>query len=218
MGRNLREEIVSRERLTAPHYLAHSRILDNLPPGRHRALDFGCRYSMLPALLVDTGFVRVEAIDRDPLVQDYQRRVAKNLRVSFNWRVSWGNQPKMPLPYQDKFFDLVTAVWAVQHNFPLEEQISLMKHLSSCVAVGGSLLVVSSFTPGETFEDQDREDPQIILSLVDHARLRDQFYEGPIKMSLKELDHFQYIHGTTDGKFCKPEEANAICYKLERTG
>lgn len=206
-------EQVTRERLTAPHYLALSWVLDNLPDSRGRFLDFGCRSSILPGLVAKRGWM-VTALDRDSGVIDLQSTAARSLGIPMTWRPVWWSQaPNIPLPFRESLpFDCIAAVWALQHNFPQAAIASLAKSLAAVVAPGGCLLIVGSFHPSITREDHARKDPQIILS---GAAWTTEVIE-PTGLQLTEAWFFRYEHGTPDGDWCDRDLANAICVKLER--
>lgn len=209
---------VTRERLTAAHYLATSWVLDNLPEQRGRLLDFGSRSSILPGLASNRGWL-VTALDRGPRIIDLQATAAVSLGIKMTWHPVWWSQSETSvLPLSVSLpFDCIAAVWALQHNFPIAAQTQLAKSLAALVAPGGRLLIVGSFHPSITREDHARQDPQIILS---GAAWTTEILEpmglltGP--MLLTETKFFNYKHGTTHGDWCDRELANAICVRLER--
>lgn len=214
----LRQRVVTLENLTAAHYHAYSWVLSNLPPEKPTgwALDFGCRISVLPALLVEAGY-KVVAIDRARGVVEEQAGTARALGVPFSWDVAqfeWSAGRKFPAIASG--FAVATAVWAVQHNFPAQAQTDLAVELARLVAPGGLLLVVSSHSSRESREDWNRRDPQIILSGPDHAAVILEPLEKA-GMRAETVDHFRYEHGTVEGCWCGPGAANAICYKLKKT-
>ena len=209
------QRFVTRERLTAAHFLANSFILDNLPDVRGRLLDFGSRSSILPGLATNRGWM-VTALDRDRNIIDLQVAAARQLGISMTWRTAWWDQqPGIPLPFRETLpFDCVTAVWALQHNFPIAAQTALAKSLASLVAPGGRLLIVGSFHPSITREDKERQDPQIILS---GAAWTTEIIE-PTGLQTVKTEWFRYEHGTEVGDWCPcRDEANAICVRLKRS-
>lgn len=200
------ESILTRQRLTSPHYLAFSWVYGKLAEGGvKRVLDFGSRYSLLPTLLSLYGH-RVTAVDRDPIVIESQRKMGADHGVEIDalkWTID-----DAPLPEP---FDAAVACWAVQHN-DLGEQTRIMRELVRMIRPGGRLLVVSSYASRQTFRQDNRPDPQWVLNRHDH----ETHLIGPSGATLKEWAPFWYRHATYEGDWCltDDEAANAVAYEL----
>lgn len=199
--------------MTAPHHLAVSYALERVVHLKPRSvLDFGCRGSLLPGLMRAAG-ASVVAVDRDPRVGDLQRDAAKKLGVPFDWTAEVGDAQTMAM--SGLKFDVVTALWAIQHN-SREEQARIAMDLASVLEPGGRLIVVSSFSPGGTWLDSEREDPQVRLGFDDLMNL----IVSPIMLSHPgskfECQFFSYQHGTTVGDWCSSSVACAIAYEVKR--
>lgn len=210
----LSSEHVTRQKLTAPHWLATSWALGELVAELDRGplsrvADFGCRDSLLPGLVNALG-IAVNGVDRDPNVSDLQDAAAKRLGMSRNWRVQVGGELD-----DDVTYDAVTALWAVQHN-PPDEQSQIVMHLCERLCPGGVLLVVASYEPVTTRVDEQRADPQVRLCFEDVLTL----LVGPVMKrwtgSRFRAEFFSYEHATTHGEWCGSESANAIAWSLRR--
>ena len=204
-----RKRVLSIDSLTAPHYLATAWVLDRIRPGE-RVFDFGSRYSILPSQLVLRG-CNVTAFDRDKEVVDYQLAAADRhglLLKRDSLEVLQGDH--IP-PGMDGQFDTVTSLWAAQHNLADGAIERLAVRLGSLLKPGGKLLLVGSFTPGESREQHDRADPQVIMNWIDHKR---RVIE-PSSCRIEQTLFFAYGNGTA-GRFCDAHdsEANAVCYHL----
>ncbi|HJZ54820.1 MAG TPA: hypothetical protein VKE74_07665, partial [Gemmataceae bacterium] len=79
VGRWLDRSRLDRTALTAPHYLAYSWVLSRVRVGE-TVMDFGSRYSVLPAHLALRG-CRVTPVDRDPAVREHQDRLGRQFGV-----------------------------------------------------------------------------------------------------------------------------------------
>lgn len=208
---------LSLARLTAPHFLAYSWIRSRIArkPLKRAILDFGSRESELPSKLALWGSY-VSTFDRDETSASEQKKISANLRA----------RNVTPLPSLDGVqglgaergkgsYDVITACWALQHNLPAETEIpKLVKQLASLLKPGGSLLIVSSYTPDRTFEQHNRKDPQTVLNLADHQRLIVR--PSGLEFGYQSPEFFRYQHGTTSGAMCDSSVANAICYELTK--
>lgn len=221
------KDILTREHLKAAHFLAYSWVLERLADRllknhslvigedgtlKPEALDFGCRHSWLPALMVLAGW-RVIGFDRDETSHDAQRSHADEIG-EFKNKITTLSSDKVEALLDigvRREFDAVTAVFAIQHN-EVEAQKAIVRWLAEILRPGGSLLVVSSYTAGETFHQTNRDDPQWVLSMDGHQDLIDASrleLEFPIRF-------MRYDHGTINGNFCGERDACAICYELRK--
>lgn len=189
--------------LTAPHYLAYSWILKQLPSFR-RVLDFGSRYSSLPSLMTLHGH-KVTAFDRDIGVLRHQVQISREHKVALNGVVAGSDIGRY---LHD--VDTVTSCWAIQHN-PPEEQERIVKVISDNLPQDGRLLVVQRYAP-ETYHWKDRADPMWVLGDQD---LRRVFIESP-KLELVTWEYFHYEHASTKGDYCDKSQANAVCLHLRK--
>lgn len=194
---------INLDELSAPHYAAYKWITDRIPVGG-KVLDFGSRYSKLPSLMALRGG-RVSVCDRDAktLVQEQRTISRKNGAVLDNMFEWDGSTPLLTT------YDAVTACWSIQHNFPISRQQEIISNLADVIVVGGSLFVVSSFSPDKSFEQMNRADPQLVLNLAGHDSLIEK--SG---MQLSERAFFHYDHKTPNYNWCSPSEANAVAYRL----
>lgn len=194
---------LNRGQLTAPHFLAYSWILENLPPFAN-VLDFGSRYSVLPCQMALRGCAVVVA-DRDDTMIEKQGRLEKEYGVQLagKYLSTYG--------IRDNTFDAVTACWAIQHNLE-SDQSKIAAELARIVKPGGKILVVSSFTSGDSFDQFNRADPQRVLNVEDHCRV----VIRPSNCKLAKLNTFRYEHGTERGDWCNMDDANAVCYELQK--
>jgi hypothetical protein len=198
----LNRSAYSVDQLTAPHFAAYDWILKRINVG-DEVLDVGSRYSKLPALISLHGG-RVTACDRDleKLTSGQAKHAAQTgARIA---TVRWDGSEPITGSY-----DTISACWAIQHNFPLDLQKGIMYLLSSALKPNGQLLVVSSFSSHESFEQRNREDPQLVLNLAGH----DELIQAS-GLRTAERSFFWYEHATTAYKWCAPQEANAVVYRL----
>ena len=186
---------------SAPHFLAYSYVLDQELEIGSNVLDFGSRYSHLPAMLALRG-ARVTAYDRDPKLWEYQIKIAAEFEMQMV-RCSTDLE-NVPAP-----FDAITACWAIQHNTK-EEMGGIAKQLASRLRPGGKLIIVSSFTPEGCFYQTNRPDPQWVLNWAGH----EQYIINPAGMRLVDQRFFKYQPSTVIGNYCGEKEANAVCYTL----
>ena len=203
-------DTLNRARLTAPHYLAYRWILSHLGgTGIHTncVLDFGARYSVLPALMVLHGQY-VHAVDRDPSLHSYQSGICERLGVR-NVSTQIVSDPKEILGT----YDTVVCCWAMQHNLPAETIPPIVESLASKIKSGGRLLIVGSFNHEASREQRDRTDPQVILNQYDYEKL----IFKPSGMKLTSQEYFWYEHGSALGEFCSPEKATATCCELVKS-
>lgn len=204
---------LDRKALTAPHFLAYSWILERLSklPLGQSVLDFGARYSVLPSHMALRGH-RVTAIDRDPKVVDDQQSISRRYGVELDSThvsdiLEWS---------PDQKFDVITVVWALQHN-SIEYMHKAAEKLGGLLVKGGKILVVSSYTPdSNSFYQENRPDPQWVLNESDHRLMMGMFGLYGMNYVPKAVDYFYYEHGTDVGKSCEKSKANAICYELEK--
>lgn len=190
--------------LTAPHYVACRWILDHVRIGQH-VLDVGSRYSTLPSLLALHG-CQVACIDRDPEMPHWQEELARERGVPLRAvRVL----DALQLDAHEEF-DVVSCCWSIQHNLKVELQEEIVTRALAALVPGGRLLVVSSCTPGETFLQENRADPQLVLSWDDHERYLIKLQER----HLGDFGFFHYDHGTANYRWCSRDQANAVCYEL----
>lgn len=195
------------EELTAPHYAAYKWITDRIPPGA-RVLDIGSRYSKLPSLMALRG-AHVTVSDRDgDTVFKRQGELAKQYGIPLHV-VQWDCMSDKSLFGP---FDYVTSCWSIQHNLEISDQYKIMQRLCKVTAYGGELLVVSSFSPRESFAQMNRTDPQLVLNDDDHSILIK--VAGQCGMRPVERCYFHYDHGSTRYDWCSASEANAIAYRL----
>lgn len=202
--------LITRERLTAPHYLANNFVMQNVrkPNPGDKSLDFGSRRSELPMILSDLGYDAV-ALDRDPGLIAMQDLVAKRYNVPRKWKCVCGSYPLLQ-EFSHCEFKLVTAIWAIQHN-SFQEQWHLLASLLDVTATGGEVIVVSSYCHTGSKDDQARVDPQLIVGPTELELLTKRPY-----CEMTKQEFFWYSHGTIDGEYCEPERANATAYILRK--
>lgn len=198
---------LSPKSLTGPHYKAYSLVLPHVTLA-DEILDFGSRYSVLPCQMLLRGG-RVTAVDRDPRLSEYQHKLASSYGLRDPETVQWDG-----LTARDDLGGkhLVTACWAIQHNLEPGQIETISRNLGALLRVNGKLVVVSSFSPGESVVQMDRADPQIVLNREDHiSRIVTQ--SG---CRLEELRTFRYEHGKAEVSECCEAEANAVYYVLRK--
>lgn len=190
---------LDRRQLTAPHFLAYQWILDRLIPFE-TVFDFGSRYSELPALMELRGHPTI-AYDRDPRLDRYQEK----FRRKYDCEIRTTNTES------DSFLETrnITACWAIQHN-QKEEIPLIVARLASKLRSGGRLLIVGSYTTGESFWQDERADPQWVLNDKDYHEL----IVKPSKCKIADFSYFKYIHAEFSGEHCKSDDANAMCLCL----
>lgn len=199
---------LNKQQLTAPHYLAYKSVIERLTCPHSvgsSVIDFGSRYSALPSQLALRGF-RVIAVDRDTMLGAYQKEVTARYGVS---TVKTVVGETVIGAFGREQYDYITSCWALQHNPPMV-MAGIARAMAKALKVNGKLVVVSSFTPGSTFEQRDRPDPQTVLNWIDHHK----YIVGPSGLEVTWRQPFHYEHGSTIGDYCDQDQANAICYEL----
>lgn len=206
--------LVTRERLTAAHYIAMTWALDGAPdPGEHhKSMDFGARRSEV-AMLCDLAGYKAVALDRDPEIVKLQRAVAARWTTRHDWAcVHCEEVPPGQTPFPSEHFHLITALWAIQHNCSLDEQKAVVKELVRTLTIGGVLRIVSSYRDTGAVSDVNRTDPQLIVGPIELTEL--------IVASGCELTtprkYFWYEHSTVNGDWCEPGRALAVAYELRK--
>lgn len=193
---------LTRQMLTAPHMLAYSFALKHVHAG-DEVLDFGCRHSLLPRELASIG-MRVSVTDRDRSAKAYQKKLADQLGVSVEWIDELPCQP---------VFDVVVACWALQHND--QETIGrLVRDVCASLKYAGSFVYVGSWTPGSTFWQANRPDPQWVLGAPEFQSLVVNNFAG----KSIDMSWFWYNHGTIEGEYCDPSVASAVCACFRKCG
>jgi hypothetical protein len=195
------------KRLTAAHYFAQRWVLERIKIG-DRVLDFGARDGEMPSQMALRGCT-VSTVDRDSTSPGKQHAVAGRLGVELTAYCSSSLDS-----IGEGYYDVVTATWAIQHNLPGETEIpAIAAALARRIRPGGRLLIVSSHSSRESFDQIARPDPQRVLSWVDHQRLIVQ----PSGCQLAGDPYFfQYEHATAIGGKCRQEDANAVAYELRK--
>src|SRR3990172_6919823 len=168
--------LLTRKDLTAAHFLAYTfclEICQRFAPAGGKVLDFGSRYSKMPAILAANGF-DVTCYDRDPKVVEWQ----KDFRV-------------VSALEQAGIVDAVTACWAVQHN-TIEEMPGVLASIRNRLPAGGVVCLVGSWSRGDSYYQAYRADPQWVLGRADYERL-------VAGMTVVEQRWFWYHHATVSG-------------------
>lgn len=207
--------LVTRERMSGPHYLANSWILGHIPETKDPmsyVMDFGCNRSILPMLMADRGH-KVFALDRTGQVHALQKGVRDQYKCDCVWTTMYWDCENIGqyLPsINPGTLHIVTAVWAIQHN-PFDVQKKIIQEIVTAMKPEGVLLVVSSFSPSGMFHDVNRKDPQ--------WRVGPEELKELIAVSgceLEEIKYFWYEHMTPDGDWCDIDHAVAVAYKLRK--
>ena len=197
------ESLLSRPRLTAPHYLAYSWVCERLAGPPRSVLDFGARYSLLPSILALHGH-RVTAVDRDPVVREKQAEFSREFCVSIEV------VPNDRAPFPE--FDAITACWAIQHNEP-DKQAEIVSSLVASLVPGGKLLVVAAYTYGDSRYEGNRQDPLWRFNDEDMHK----HVVKPSRCKVTDIRRFRYEHGSVEGDWCGPlDDANAIAFELTK--
>jgi len=208
-------DLVTRERMTAAHYLANSWVLGHIPetkdPGSY-VMDFGCNRSILPMIMADRGH-KVFALDRTAYVHELQKNLREQHQCKNNWTTMYWDSEESGrhVPVSHSTLNIVTAVWAIQHN-EFKTQKAIIKELVDSLKPEGVLLVVSSYCPGGMFHDKNRQDPQWRVGPDELTQLI-----AESSCELEESKYFWYEHNTVDGEWCDPQHAVAVAYKLRKS-
>lgn len=194
--------------LTGPHHAAYSWICERIKQLDLDVMDFGARYSKLPAQLALRD-CKVLAVDRDPTMPEHQAKLATQYGVQVETKLWDGSTPWVG----DKRFDVITACWALQHNLEDGGIERLVEQLYDLLKPGGRFLCVTSRAPTGTRVDRNRVDPQIIM---DDRTFKERVISGA-EWELVDRRPFHYEHGSHKYQWdAPPEEANAACYEMRR--
>jgi hypothetical protein len=168
-----------------------------------KTLDFGCRHSRLTKMLGLLG-AAAECCDRDADAVRMQNEMLE--RAGRCWQ--WDGVAKPTTA--SECYDLITANWSIQHNYP-DDIRAISKNLGGLLCAGGQLRVVSSFTGGTSFYQANRADPQWVLNCDDVKRM---IVEPSGLRLVGDFKHFYYEHGVDGYRPSEPAIANAIAYIL----
>ena len=170
-------------------------------------LDFGARDGEWPYYAALHG-ATVSVCDRDPIVQAQATRFACRHPGSLGCvvvsdQLDWLDQGR---------FDLVTAMWSVQHNLSFESQRSIVERLAWALKPGGRLVLVGSMAEGETYLWKDRTDPMLRLNLYDWTRLLSHLHQ----CSSPTWQTFRYEHADPRAYIDDPDRCNAIIIEVKK--
>jgi len=180
-------------------------LVSRLKPGMD-VLDFGARDGEWPYFAALHG-ATVSMCDRHPRVNAQLDRFAADLPGSLG-RVVCADTLDWLGPCG---FDLITALWAVQHNLTFEAQRAIVCRLIDGLRRGGELVLTGSLAPSSTYLWSDRADPMLRLNRADWLRLTSDLpgCREPVVRS------FRYQHLNPTAEFTD-DEPNAVLVEITK--
>jgi len=109
-------------------------------------------------------------------------------------------------------FDLITAMWSIQHNLRFEAQRGIVERLAAALRPGATLVITGSLAPGQTYLWSDRKDPMLRLDLADWHRL---LHLVPLCGS-PTIETFRYQHLEAEAAFAPADQSNAVIARITK--
>lgn len=166
-------------------------------------LDIGSRDSGFPAYLSSQGF-RVTACERESEFVDRQNQWADQYNTKFDIRSS------DLLEIKDKF-DIITSVFALQHNAYNDLDIKCYRHCDELIRPGGTIFIVTEFTNDKSWIHTGRDDGDMMV--YDHP---DIVHRILYQIDYKTVEEYFFKwEGQSNAQSCVEKDAMAVCLKIK---